>query len=349
MEQPSSPQRCIYCLRDLPQSAFDRDHVVPQAFGTFEPNNPVVTCVCKSCNKYFGDTLELFLGRDGLHALQRLQLGLKPLTSGLSELGRVRLSFTVEMPGNWYGCHLEYREEDGELVVDLLPQVALARRDGAGWIIVTEHELADLERPLPADVEPSHGIRVFSRTPEMRDRLVTLLHARGIPFRQGDELSEPPPSEAGHVLMTTKFRIDPIIRRAIAKIAFNYLAWAVDPPFVLHPDFTAVRAYIRDGTAPGYELVRPTNTPTLTDDTVTRRQTAGHLVTVAWVGGARHLLGQVALFNDIKYEVLLARNFRGVWRDIRSGHHFDVAQRTVTPLIGVPRRLVPPPRRRWRR
>jgi hypothetical protein len=338
----------VYCLRDQLVAAFNTDHVVPRAFGTFEPVNPTVSCVCRDCNSYFGGNLEMFLGRDGIHAFHRLTFGIKLLAEGLAELGGDRLAFTVEAPGDWYGARLELQEEDGELLVGLVPQVALARRDGTGWTYLTESELADLKEPIPTNVEPAKGIRLFFPTPEVRERLTALLARRGINFHERGELSGPP-SQDGHVFLATRFEIDSIIRRAIGKIAFNYLAWATDPGFVLSPDFDPLRLFVRYGTPTGHELVRPSNEPVLADDTTTPRQTIGHLVTVGWVGGARHLLGQVALFNDIKYEVWLARDFAGIWRDIRSGHHFDVRKRTLTPLVGASSGIVLPwrqPRRR---
>lgn len=307
----------------------------------------MLACVCRGCNSYFGNNLELFLGRDSIHAFHRLKHGVKSLAEGLAELGRERLSFTVDAPGDWQGFRLEIHEEDGELVFGPIPQAALAKRSGTGWAFLTEAELADRRRPLPAEADPSAGIRLYVPSADVQQRLVALLAARGVAFREQRQLSAPP-SEDGFVQVATTFRIDPIVRRAVAKIAFNYLAWAVGPGFALGPDFEPIRAYIRHGIMPTYEPVQPSNDPVLADDTATRRQTVGHLVTVGWVGGARHLLAQVALFNDIKYEVLLARNFTGLWREIRSGHHFDPTQRKVTRLVGVSRRIVLPSRRRRR-
>ena len=60
VSKPPEKPTCIYCRAT--GVVFDRDHVIPEAFGMFE-NNFVLTCVCKSCNKFFGDELELVLGR----------------------------------------------------------------------------------------------------------------------------------------------------------------------------------------------------------------------------------------------------------------------------------------------
>jgi hypothetical protein len=56
---------CIYCLQDQSQAFFTKvEHVVPQSFGRFENNFTLHGTVCDECNKYFGDNLEIALGRD---------------------------------------------------------------------------------------------------------------------------------------------------------------------------------------------------------------------------------------------------------------------------------------------
>jgi hypothetical protein len=54
------------------------------------------------------------------------------------------------------------------------------------------------------------------------------------------------------------------------------------------------------------------------------------------------------LFNDLTYGIALAPHLDGVWRDIRSGHHYNLETRVVEPLrhvskerVIVPRLIVP--------
>jgi hypothetical protein len=75
--------------------------------------------------------------------------------------------------------------------------------------------------------------------------------------------------------------------------------------------------------------------PILKYDTRTRRQTNGHLVTVDWAIDGTSIFGQVSLFNRARYSVSLARNYRGLWRQIRSGHLFDIQRRRVRRLLGT--------------
>lgn len=45
---------CIYCRQTKKPEEFNREHVMPTSFGGFEPDNPVLRCVCRSCNTFFG-------------------------------------------------------------------------------------------------------------------------------------------------------------------------------------------------------------------------------------------------------------------------------------------------------
>src|SRR5205814_9517651 len=67
-------QTCIYCQGSGVK--FNREHVIPEAFGKFK-DNFVLTCVCVNCNQFFGDELELVLGRNSREAILRLHHGVK--------------------------------------------------------------------------------------------------------------------------------------------------------------------------------------------------------------------------------------------------------------------------------
>ena len=73
----SDTRRCIYCLETRPVGFFDREHVIPQAFGTFDSATPVLDCVCKECNGGLGRELDEKVARDSLEAIDRVSAGLK--------------------------------------------------------------------------------------------------------------------------------------------------------------------------------------------------------------------------------------------------------------------------------
>jgi len=139
--------------------------------------------------------------------------------------------------------------------------------------------------------------------------------------------------------------VDQTIFRAIAKIAFNYVAHQHGSNFVLRSDFDDVRNYIRYGTAPSWTartpVVLPFHKPILYDDKPLSRQTNGHLITFDWNNGRTGFLSQVSLFNTITYHVGICPEFKGLWRDdYYRGHHFNTEERTIAPLTRVSKPLL---------
>ena len=55
---------CIYCDEDDPAKFSGREHVIPQAFGTFGGQTPTLKCVCDPCNGALGRELDQMLARE---------------------------------------------------------------------------------------------------------------------------------------------------------------------------------------------------------------------------------------------------------------------------------------------
>lgn len=321
-------QQCIYCLRHLDRSAFDRDHVVPAAFTPAFQENLTLGVVCRECNHYFGTRIEAVFAHGSLEAVLRLHYGLVPPEEA-EELIRRRVRF--EYPeGEYAGLHIALTNQGGTLLFAPIPQVGFARR-GGGWTYVIEEHLTS--RQIPTDIEPSAGIRIIGLSREDEDRLVALLSGYGIPYARQRDL--PRPERWGEVNPHLIFPLDGVVRRTVSKIAFNYLAYAAGDDLVVRSDFHGIRSYIREGAQPTYEPVRVTQIPVLRDDRVSGRRTPGHTVTVEWPDPTVGIVGQVALFNEMTYSVVLAPGVSGIWRPVRSGHFFDLRERRVSPLLGT--------------
>ena len=88
---------CIYCLQARPVSAFrHREHVMSRCFGTFRPDNLILReVVCDECNQYFGENIELILGRDSIEGILRYRHGIKPEKAPRSHK---RLKFRCNAP-----------------------------------------------------------------------------------------------------------------------------------------------------------------------------------------------------------------------------------------------------------
>jgi hypothetical protein len=309
---------------------------MPRAFGSFT-DSPTLDCVCDCCNDYFGNTIEREMGRDSVEAVMRLTHGTKP-ASQHHELGHTRIKVRLDHEDpEWRGCHTVWREENGELVVSLVPQVGFLRSDGTGWTYVTEADLADLDKPLPPEVEqPTKHMRVVGKSEEMRAHLITILARRGVSFERTTQTEGRLSADDERAALMVHGSIDDMSFRCIGKIALNYLAWRIGGDFVRGVSFNPLRAYVRHGTPAAYPLVRVIDGPILADETMELRRTDGHLVTASWTTpGNQHIVGQVSLFNSITYAVSLARDYTGVWLPLVTGHHFSHRTGAITVLVSA--------------
>jgi hypothetical protein len=332
---------CIYCRRSGQE--FDREHVIPEAFGTFEPENFILyDTVCKDCNNHFGRTIDQALSRDSTEALLRFRYGTKPADEA-GDLPYRKLELKIGQPGPWFGATVVLEpDKTGKAVEPVpVPQAAFRWKGSPDWKYLVEEELepsvlAQYVNPVPGTLE----IRVMGPSSEDHQRIVNKLTTAGIKFRQEGTLMEPV-TQDGKVWIEIAAAVDQTIFRAIAKIAFDYVAHQHGADFILRSDFDEIREYIRYGTAPRWSgrmpVVYPVADPILYDDARQLRQTNGHLITFDWHIGNMGFVGQVSLFNTVTYQVRICPNYSGIWHpDFRRGHHFNVEDRRIEPLFSMP-------------
>lgn len=66
---------CIYCRRSGVDLVFNREHVMPQAFGLFESNLVLRDQVCRECNQVMGDEIETPAARGSIEGVHRFKAG----------------------------------------------------------------------------------------------------------------------------------------------------------------------------------------------------------------------------------------------------------------------------------
>jgi hypothetical protein len=337
---------CIYCRRTDPSCGFNREHVIPEALGKFEHGLVLSDSeVCQDCNQHFGDTLDRFLNRDSAEALLRYRHGLKDpgdLKGMFTERVRARLP---QDGSKWGGVYLDFvPPPEGELepYVQLTPQIACERRDGRGWEYFSEEDLRTRTEMVKRQIERECGpIRVlWYDTTASKERLLALLDEKGIPFKGTRETNEQVPQFAGgHVTTEIQFAFDSAVARAVAKIAFNYLAKILSPELALLPDFDDLRRFIRDGVGRPPDFVRPQDGP------MVQARRGGdpprwHVIMLYWSKDRRAILCRLSPFNYLAYLVRLTPDFRGVWREILSGHYFDLDTMEAHEFRKTP--IIPP-------
>ena len=325
---PGSPV-CIYCrATGVP---FSREHVIPEAFGKFE-NNFVLTFVCGACNQFFGDELELVLGRNSREAILRLHHGVKA-PAGAAQLKYDNAELTVAEPGPWRGARIMLAADPTGRRLDTRPQpqVGFKNEGETDWKWVSEVALTD------SIVDPYRKspalIQVIGPSQDDIDRLTAKLNTLGINFNSKGLLPQPA-REDGTMLTKLASKVEDRILRAIGKIAGNYVAHIHGAQFFLQADFDDYRNWVRYGTLPPWSIppVVVVTTPVLALDSSQWRQTNGHLVTFDRNRQGDGLFAQVSLFNDLNYKILLCPRYSGLLRDIRVGHLFDLQSRTISAL-----------------
>ena len=325
---------CIYCRYSSPEP-FPAEHVIPQSFGRFQ-NGLTLHCVCGDCNQFFGCHLELLFGRETGESVVRFQYGLRDSVAGAR---RSRLTARIKVPGPAFGAKvlLAPNAVTHGMEIIYLPQVGFAQENSEEWEWYTLDELGPEILPR---LGPNSKVKYFFTSPIQETQLRARLHELGFtaPTKHisKDKILPQPEMAAG-----ITYTFDPIIRRCIAKIAFNYLAHTLseNTRLLLRADFDHVRTYIRDGVIPENELVVVIGNPRLTEESRQGSLVDGHMVSVGWSMGD-NILCNLSIFNAMTYQVALCRKYRGLWFALSTMHSFDLGTKEARRLPGdllVPR------------
>ena len=103
---------------------------------------------------------------------------------------------------------------------------------------------------------------------------------------------------------------------------------------MLNESFDEVRAYILHGDLCGQQyFVSIRDKSLLFEEQMGGKATNGHIVVAEWGAEPNQIVGHVALFNVIRYNVVLSRRYVGLWIPLLTGHHFDVAGGKISKLV----------------
>ena len=318
-----TPGACIYCAST--QSRQRVEHVMSKALGTFE-HNWTLTCVCDGCNQYFGDTFELALGRDSLEGLLRAETGVKPASSVNSFLNR-RAVFSLQEPGDLDGARVIMRVADGVIAPDAAPQVGFRVGEGP-WQYFLERDLIPeaIGGLGPGPVQ----IKVIGRQGGSDlARLVERLSALGIQFTENRRLIDQPMSQGSSVSVVHEFDVDTSLRRAAAKISFNYLAAVLGADIARKGVFDRIRQFIRFGDEPE-QLVTVQRRSLLVGFEAADSRT--HACMIGWEDERSELVGIVTLFNEVTYGIRLCAGGPDEWASLTVAHTFDPITKRIQPL-----------------
>lgn len=319
----SSDQPCIYCGSGLPSTK--REHVIPKALGTFH-QNWTLGCVCDECNHYFSRELELALGRDSAEALLRIDCGVKPPATADKFLNR-RMRANLGSPGHFAGARVVIRpsSENDALLPFLPPQVGF-KSEGKDWRYILERDLD--KRSIKQTTGGTLEIKIIGQGEDL-PRLVKRLEELGVEFVETNRLLNQAISEHAPISVDHEFMVDQTLRRAIAKIAFNYAAKVLGPETMRRADFDMIRRFIRLGEEPE-TLVNARRISILVGSEAGTTKT--HACGLGWLEHTNELVAIVSLFNQMTYGCKMCKSESGEWATVGSQHCFDPIKRTIASL-----------------
>jgi hypothetical protein len=329
--------KCIYCLKEWPTSEYiKREHVIPRLFGTFFPINLILSkTVCDSCNAYFGDNLELFLGRDTYEGLLRYQYGIRSKKLN-QKYSRLKLKISS---GPLKGMLVKPKYSDLPGKIDInqeqILQVGFLKK-GTYQYDYFEPQNIPTSEELEGngyDLKENNSVRIVANDRNEIKYLIDLLRSKGIESSQlEDRKWKEYQIEKGDIPVEIDAKIDRTIHRGLSKIAFNYLSYIAGNSFVLSDNFNDIRDFIRFDIGDSKDFMIPNVSPILHDDQRFNIKTVeGHLITVGWKGGDI-LFSKLSIFNETTWEIKLCNNFKGIWRPINKGHFFDIHSKKVIEL-----------------
>ncbi len=274
------------------------------------------------------------LARDSLEGSDRFKHGLKP-ESEFKSLGRSSKSIIQVQEGPAKGAWAYRALEAGKIVAKPLPQIGfLDPQSDYQYFLMKDVPLQSELDGRGFQLKAKGSIKIFGC--EEVDWKAVLKEKGYNLSEQGVNgiLDGEGKTWAGDLYA----RVDNIILRAVSKIAFNYLARWESRDLVLHSDFDKTRRFIRYGEMPGHPLCVPSNEPLLTEEPVEGKRVLAHMITLGFAGDGVSVVGQVTLFNHVKYKVGLAQGYSGEVKPTIRGHMFLPNSGKIFPLGHSPRR-----------
>lgn len=311
---------CIWCRQDKPLTAFNVEHVLPQSFGTFEQNFTLVGIVCQETNSFFARELEPALARDSLEGFDRYRYGLRK-TSEFTSLGK-RSTTRVQMTEGPYAGAWGYTVPGREaLGTTPFPQVGFAKSADGPFEWFTLDELPTMDEVKAKGYAGNVNVRLCEcDATDASKRLAE----KGINITL-TETFDPP---SGGTWVEQVFRPTIVHRRALAKVALNYVAHEFGRDVALEARFDSTRDLVMNGTAPSYPYYSIDEEPIFEGDKQDGKRVLGHAIVMVQHGDEVEVV--VSLYNRFRHRFVLA-NTPGTPLPPR-GHFFDTTNRRILAL-----------------
>jgi hypothetical protein len=303
---------CIYCGEPDPKKFSGREHVIPQAFGHFGSQTPVLKCVCDDCNSLFGRELDQVHARDTLEGVLRYKQGI--VSSENRPQRRLRFTLADEAEsGELFGAAVAGVDPTNDELRPLVAQLHILNQQTGETEIFTRPQLRILELRNESYGAPGERkLHVFAPSKEDYDAFVEELNTAGFDVRMGAPYTfdiKPTIGADGRATIGVHIEciFDDLHRRALAKILINFAAFYLGSSEVRKPEWTPVKRFVRY--AEGLLGARLSDKPFWTGQETDNWRYPDAL-NIRLENDARGLIGAIQFYNRITYELLLIEDYR---------------------------------------
>jgi len=303
---------CIYCNGNDPEKFAGREHVIPQAFGTFGSQTPVLNCVCDDCNGYFGKELDLIHARDTLEGLLRYKHGI--FSSENRQQRRLRFTLADEdESGELVGAAVGGIDPTNDQLRPLIAQLRILNKRTGQNDIFTRAHLGTLA--LPDEIYGAPGDRklhVFAPSKEDHEAFVRELNQAGFDIRLGEpEIFDikPKVDDDGRESLGVNIEgeVDNLHKRCLAKLLVNFGAYYLSDSEIRKPEWDSVKRFVRYGE--GLMPTRFSGKP-FWNGQETDNMRWPDAINIRLENAGRGLVGAIQFYNRDTYELLLIEGYQ---------------------------------------
>jgi hypothetical protein len=322
---------CIYCLQNKPVSEFTREHVFPQAFGKFEGSLVLHQVVCKGCNQLFGDTIDNSLARGSLQGALRYLRGIKPLNK-FADTNKTRITLKARGPNDSKFRDAEFVSDSEGTGLAFVPGLSFTSVSQKREIFISLQDLESAKWNEPTDINRLEPVTVSYASPEILERIKFALAKLKLGLEILDDVSKIEARQG--VLVAVDAIVDDVsLRRAIAKISFNYLAYIRGKEFALDVMFNDIRSFIiSNHPLPSPVTVNPQIE--LHRDGIRKVRNLGYMVGLELAADNTTLVGFVQFNRLINYRVNLG-SFPKLSIPISCAHLYEIPSMKVIQLTAT--------------
>jgi hypothetical protein len=302
---------CIYCPNTDPVKFSGREHVIPQAFGTFGAKTPTLKCVCDECNAVFGKELDQLLARETLEGILRYNQGKR--SSERRPQRRLRISLADEHEsGGFLGARLEGIDPTNRQLMPISTQLQIRNLTTGKIEVFLRADRQGLS--LPTEIFGNPGERelvVYAPNKEEHDAFIAELNHAGFDIRMdGASMIGINPSidENGNETIGVYIEgtFDQLHRRALAKLFVNFAAFYLGISTVNSSEWTPIKRFVRFGQ--GQIGARISNKPFwIGQETDTLR--FRDAINIRLENHEKGIVGVIQFYNRITYELLLIDDY----------------------------------------